>query len=152
MKIPESETPPVLARDRARTLRAAQTEVERRLWQRLRNRQLNGAKFRRQHPIGSYIADFFCLDARLVIELDGRQHGENERWLLTEPYYWPTCAACSGKSNVIFRNNATIPRWMRASTPSTTTPKRISAPRKASRRGAANTHLVAAQSVDEIEL
>jgi very-short-patch-repair endonuclease len=50
--------PPVLARDRARTLRAAQTEVERRLWQRLRNRQLNGAKFRRQHPIGSYIADF----------------------------------------------------------------------------------------------
>jgi len=68
--------PPVLARDRARALRGAQTEVERRLWQRLRARQLNGVKFRRQHPIGSYIADFFCLDARLVIELDGSQHGE----------------------------------------------------------------------------
>ena len=76
MKNPESEMPPVLLRDRARALRAAQTEVERRLWQRLRNRQLNGAKFRRQHPIGPYIADFFCLDARLVIELDGSQHGE----------------------------------------------------------------------------
>jgi very-short-patch-repair endonuclease len=66
----------VLARDRARALRAAQTEVESRLWQRLRNRQLEGAKFRRQHPIGLYIADFFCLEARLIIELDGSQHGE----------------------------------------------------------------------------
>jgi very-short-patch-repair endonuclease len=69
--------PPALTRDRARVLRAAQTEVERRLWQRLRNRQLKGAKFRRQHPIGPYIADFFCLEARLVIELDGSQHGED---------------------------------------------------------------------------
>jgi len=69
-------TLPVLPRDRARALRAAQTEVERRLWQRLRNRQLKGAKFRRQHPIGSYIADFICPDARLVVELDGSQHGE----------------------------------------------------------------------------
>ena len=69
-------TPPVLVRDRARSLRAARTEVERRLWHRLRNRQLNRAKFRRQHPIGSYIADFFCTEACLVIELDGSQHGE----------------------------------------------------------------------------
>jgi very-short-patch-repair endonuclease len=68
--------PPVLARDRARTLRAAQTEVERRVWQRLRNRQLKGAKIRRQHPIGPCIVDFLCLDARLVIELDGSQHGD----------------------------------------------------------------------------
>ena len=68
--------PPVLIRDRARTLRAAQTEVERRLWQRLRNRQIKGAKFRRQHPIGPYIADLVCVDARLVIELDGSQHAE----------------------------------------------------------------------------
>jgi very-short-patch-repair endonuclease len=56
---------PILARDRARALRAGQTEVERRLWQRLRNRQLDGAKFRRQHSIGGFIVDFFCLDARL---------------------------------------------------------------------------------------
>jgi len=67
----------VLNRDRARALRAAQTEVERRLWQRLRKRQLSGAKFRRQHPIGPFIADFFCLNSRLVIELDGSQHGED---------------------------------------------------------------------------
>ena len=45
-------------------------------WQRLRNRHLDGAKFGRQHPIGPYIADFFCRDARLVIKLDGSQHGE----------------------------------------------------------------------------
>jgi very-short-patch-repair endonuclease len=69
-------TPPALARDQVRALRAAQTEVESRLWQRLRNRQLEGAKFRRRQSIGSYIADFFCFDARLVVELDGSQHGE----------------------------------------------------------------------------
>ncbi len=67
---------PVLARDRARGLRVTQTGVERRLWQRLRSRQINGVKFRRQHPVGPYIADFFCLDARLVIELDGSRHGD----------------------------------------------------------------------------
>ena len=53
--------PPVLVGDRARALRTAQTEVERRLWQRLWNRHVNGAKFRRQRPIGSYITDFLCL-------------------------------------------------------------------------------------------
>ena len=84
MKDAQSETPPALLRDRARSLRAAQTEVERRLWQRLRNRQLNGAKFRRQQPIGSYIADFFCLDAKLVIELDGSQHAERPTQYLDE--------------------------------------------------------------------
>jgi very-short-patch-repair endonuclease len=76
MKDSEAETPVPLIRDRARALRATQTEVEQRLWQRLRNRQLNGAKFRRQQPIGPYIADFFCIDARVVVELDGSQHGE----------------------------------------------------------------------------
>jgi very-short-patch-repair endonuclease len=77
MKDSDADSDPlVLTRDRARALRAAQTEVERRLWQRLRNRQLNGMKFRRQHPLGSYITDFFCLDARLIVELDGSQHGE----------------------------------------------------------------------------
>ncbi len=65
---------PVLARDRARSLRQAGTEAERRLWRRLRNGQLKGVKFRRQHPVGLYIVDFFCLEARLVVELDGGQH------------------------------------------------------------------------------
>lgn len=75
----DDRLPPPLARDRARALRAMQTEVERRLWQRLRNRQLNRAKFRRQYPIGGYIVDFCCISSQLVIELDGRQHGEDQR-------------------------------------------------------------------------
>lgn len=61
-------------RDRARSLRRNQTEAERRLWMRLRFRQVDGAKFRRQHPIGPFIADFFCLERSLVVELDGGQH------------------------------------------------------------------------------
>src|SRR5262249_36877147 len=69
----------MLVRDGARTLRSIQTEVERRLWQRLRNRQLKGAKFRRQHPIVPYIAAFFCFAARLVIELDGSNHGDERQ-------------------------------------------------------------------------
>ena len=58
----------------SRRLRREQTEVEKRLWARLRARQLCGAKFRRQHPIGRFIADFCCLEGRLVVELDGGQH------------------------------------------------------------------------------
>jgi len=46
---------------------------------RLRNRQLHGAKFRRQHPIGQYIVDFFCLEAHLVVEFDGGWHAEDLR-------------------------------------------------------------------------
>ncbi|HEY3304491.1 MAG TPA: DUF559 domain-containing protein [Candidatus Binatia bacterium] len=61
-------------RNQARRLRRDQTETERRLWARLRARQLRGAKFRRQHPIGRFIADFCCLEYGLVIELDGGQH------------------------------------------------------------------------------
>ena len=61
----------------ARNLRGTATEVEKLLWQRLRARQLEGAKFVRQYPIGSYVADFACREARLVIELDGGQHAQN---------------------------------------------------------------------------
>ena len=61
---------------RARELRRNQTEAETLLWNRLRNRQLLGLKFRRQRPIGTFIADFACLEAGLVIELDGGQHVE----------------------------------------------------------------------------
>ncbi|HEV8344324.1 MAG TPA: endonuclease domain-containing protein [Candidatus Binatia bacterium] len=61
-------------RDRARRLRHNQTKAEHRLWTRLRARQLCSAKFRRQHPIGPFIADFCCLESRLVVELDGGQH------------------------------------------------------------------------------
>ncbi len=56
---------------RARSLRRDPTEAERLLWKRLRRRQVDGAKFRRQHTIGNYIADFVCLEAMLIIEVDG---------------------------------------------------------------------------------
>jgi len=62
--------------DNARHLRKTQTDAERRLWQLLRNRSLGGCKFRRQHPVGSYICDFVCIDRQLVIEVDGGQHAE----------------------------------------------------------------------------
>jgi len=60
--------------ERARRLRADMTEVERRLWFRLRGRQLEGHRFRRQIPMGPYVLDFACMKARLVIEVDGGQH------------------------------------------------------------------------------
>ena len=60
----------------ARQLRRNQTDAERRLWSRLRNRQINGCKFRRQFPIGPYFADFVCLEIGLVVELDGGQHDD----------------------------------------------------------------------------
>ncbi|HEY1931803.1 MAG TPA: DUF559 domain-containing protein [Acetobacteraceae bacterium] len=60
---------------RARQLRRDMTDAECRLWLLLRNRRLAGCKFRRQHPIGPYIADFACLARRLIVEADGRQHG-----------------------------------------------------------------------------
>ena len=58
----------------ARGLRRNPTEAEQRLWSRLRRRQLDGVRFRRQVPLGRYIVDFACLSARLVIEIDGGQH------------------------------------------------------------------------------
>ena len=60
----------------ARRLRRDQTDAERVLWFRLRDRRLNGLKFRRQVPIKSYVVDFCCESARLIIELDGGQHAD----------------------------------------------------------------------------
>ncbi len=60
----------------ARDLRLNPTDAERALWRHLRQRQIAGLKFRRQHPFGGYILDFVCLEARLVIELDGGQHAD----------------------------------------------------------------------------
>lgn len=64
-------------RKRARELRRDSTEVETRLWQLLRGRQINGLKFVRQFPVGPYFADFACREARLVVELDGGQHADS---------------------------------------------------------------------------
>jgi len=58
----------------ARTLRSNATDAERRLWQVLRNRRLDGIKFRRQAAIGPFVVDFLCVTSRLVIEIDGGQH------------------------------------------------------------------------------
>lgn len=66
----------IVASDRARQLRRNATDAEIRLWSRLRRKQLAGFRFRRQHPLGSYIVDFFCPEARLIVEVDGGQHGE----------------------------------------------------------------------------
>jgi very-short-patch-repair endonuclease len=61
----------------ARKLRADETEEEYFLWSDLRNRRLNGYKFARQIPLGPYVVDFLCREKRLVVELDGGQHGES---------------------------------------------------------------------------
>ncbi|MGV3573057.1 MAG: endonuclease domain-containing protein [Ramlibacter sp.] len=64
------------AQRNAKVLRIGMTDSERRLWSALRGEQL-GVKFRRQHPLGNYIADFACLAPKLIVELDGSQHAEN---------------------------------------------------------------------------
>jgi len=61
----------------ARHLRANSTDAERRLWSHLRRKHINGARFRRQQPIGPYIVDFFCPEAKLIVEVDGGQHAED---------------------------------------------------------------------------
>ena len=63
-----------------RALRSQMTDAEKLLWQHLRGRRFQGFKFRRQRPLGPYILDFVCLEARLVIELDGGQHAEAQAY------------------------------------------------------------------------
>jgi len=77
-----------MSHDFARDLRRNATDPENRLWKPLRSRHLAGFKFRRQRPIGRYIADFVCLERKLIIEIDGGQHAdsvtdtERTRWLV----------------------------------------------------------------------
>jgi very-short-patch-repair endonuclease len=65
--------------ERAKSLRRVLTPSEEVLWERLRDRQVDGLKFRRQVPIGPYVADFFCHELRLVLELDGSIHDEESQ-------------------------------------------------------------------------
>src|SRR5689334_12864057 len=65
------------AKSRSRLLRKNDTKAEHRLWQELRNRQLSGWKFRRQHPIGRYVVAFVALSAKLIVEVDGATHSTN---------------------------------------------------------------------------
>ncbi|MAT45224.1 MAG: restriction endonuclease [Anaerolineaceae bacterium] len=78
----------------ARRLRKQATPAEKILWHRLWNKQLNGLKFRRQHPIGKYVVDFYCADLRLIIEVDGEIHKNQydqdqfrEEWLKANGYF-----------------------------------------------------------------
>ena len=80
-------------RQRARELRCDQTEAEAFLWRRLRRKSLCGLKFRRQHPIGRFIVDFYCAEAKLVVEVDGGVHADQTEYdalrteMLTEQGY-----------------------------------------------------------------
>lgn len=65
-----------MTKERVRELRKNMTDAEQTLWKRLRLRQLEGYKFRRQQPIGNYIVDFVCLEKRIIIEVDGSQHAQ----------------------------------------------------------------------------
>jgi very-short-patch-repair endonuclease len=69
---------PTLPRDTARRLRSNATEPEQKLWSHLRKRQLDGFQFRRQYSIGPFFVDFICLEARLIIEVDGSQHADQK--------------------------------------------------------------------------
>ena len=63
-------------KQKAKQLRVNSTDAEYRLWRQIRNRQLEGWKFRRQLPFDNYIADFVCAELKLIIEIDGGQHAE----------------------------------------------------------------------------
>ena len=78
---------------RARSLRRDMSDAESLLWHRLRYKQLNGHRFRRQHPVGKFIVDFACIESKLVIELDGGQHQEqtdydNQRTVVLQVHGW----------------------------------------------------------------
>lgn len=66
-----------VANELVRHLRRNMTDAERLLWGHLRLKQMDGRKFRRQHPIGNYVLDFVCVEKGLAVELDGGQHAEN---------------------------------------------------------------------------
>jgi very-short-patch-repair endonuclease len=65
--------------EKARALRKEMTPFEKLIWQQIRMRKLNGFKFRRQHPISLFIADFFCYEALLILEIDGSVHDQPDQ-------------------------------------------------------------------------
>ena len=67
------------SRIRAQALRRADTPAEEKLWEILRDRKVLGLKFRRQHPVGPYVADFYCHELKLILEIDGSVHNEAQQ-------------------------------------------------------------------------
>ena len=94
----------------ARNLRKQSTEAENLLWRHLRARRLEGLKFRRQQPIGNYIADFVCFEKRIIVEVDGGQHAmgkekdkKRDKWFRERGFrvlrFW---------NNEVFRNTSGV--------------------------------------------
>ena len=73
----EGQDEGALTVNNARALRKRMTDAEQLLWRHLRSRNMHGLKFRRQHCIGQYIADFACVEKKIIVEADGGQHSEN---------------------------------------------------------------------------
>jgi very-short-patch-repair endonuclease len=82
-------------------LRENMTAVERKLWYSLKDRRFYDLKFRRQHPVGPYIVDFYCAEKHLVVELDGGQHAVNDKQDRERDYYLER----EGYSVIRFWNN-----------------------------------------------
>ncbi len=85
---------------RARRLRRAMTDAEAKLWSHLRGGQMRGLSFRRQHPKGDYVLDFYCAEVRLAVEVDGGQHGLPA-----------TAAHDRGRTNWLVQNRITVLRF-----------------------------------------
>jgi len=98
----EGQTNQFILRKRVqRLLRSNMTLAERKLWQRLRGKQLYGWKFRRQHPYGVYVLDFVCIDAKLIVEVDGGQHVEQRQ----DDEIRDACLSAAGFQVLRFWNN-----------------------------------------------
>ena len=132
-------------KDHARRLRREMTEAEAKLWSRLRDRRLLNAKFRRQVPVGPFIADFLAKDHRLVIEVDGSQHADSDAdakrdaWFVANGYrvlrFW--------NSDVLARTDdvlETIAAHLVEPCRLTPEENRRSAPKAARRRGVGGAH------------
>lgn len=101
----------------AKALRNVFADAERILWSHIRADRLDGLKFRRQHPAGKYIADFACLERKIVIELDGGQHAEPaievhdrelDKWLEKEGY-----RVARFRGNHVLLNTREVPEVIR---------------------------------------
>jgi very-short-patch-repair endonuclease len=96
----EAECNHKLPKTRRKQLRNNLTPAEAALWECIKNSQLKGKKFRRQHSIGSYIVDFYCPELKLVIELDGQSHDSNDQYLYDQR-----------RTNFLFKNGIKVIRF-----------------------------------------